>query len=587
MTWESKELSEERRRIYDDSDPPLPEKIGRYKITGLLGKGGMGFVLSAHDPNTDRDVALKIIIPTLVSDSTLGRFQSEIRKLSQFRHPCIAAAYDAGFFKNSEGTDLPFFVMELVRKPTPVTQIVRDLNLPFSERILLASQILDAVSTAHQRQVPHMDIAPPNVIVSSPSSLEPNQKIVPKLIDFGLAVDLSKGERAEGIRTDHYVAPERLVEAEPDGYRSDVFSLGVLIYELLTLFNPFDSGPTRRGLGLRRRRGLNPQMEVVLNRALKVDPFDRFNDAVSFKEDWEKALRGELLSKGSEAPTLSNRARAFYRVNRGAVLVGLAILLTLVAGTVVSTMQAKEAMRQRDIAVRSEKEAARLKHLADQYAQAQHSAYQRLADVQDQLGWAIVGDVRNTNGLKVRAKEAASLAEEAYKLLSAQSGPTDEDALAALSDSIRFRQLAGDPDSLRAWLRFFAIAFDKPETNLVDELVATVRDTSTLVDGGDTNAAKLRVRLFLHPLLSEQRPRIRARMPWSLAQAGFELKGAAPLVSFLPTLFPQFGSLRNLSVDEVLKTQLVVTDLANDLANELLPDTHPDRIKIRDLAKRQ
>jgi hypothetical protein len=603
MNWEfeSKDLPEERRRIFDNSDPPLPKNIGRYQITGRLGRGGMGFVLSAHDPNTDRDVALKIIIPSLVSDSTLARFKSEIRKLGQFRHPCIAAVYDAGSFEDSGGADLPFFVMELVKEPTPITKIVSDLNLPLSERVFLASQILDAVSTAHQRQVPHMDIAPTNVIVSTPSPTEPKQEIVPKLIDFGLAIDLTKGEKTVGIRTDHYVAPERLIDPDPDGYRSDVFSLGVLIYELVTLRSPFDLSanlaapgklPSMAGRG--NRGGLTPQLDLVLKRALRTDPFQRFNDAIKFKEDWEKALRGELLSEGTEMQTLSNRARALYRVNRGAVWVGAVILLTLLGGTAVSAWQAKEAARQRDlaaherdVAVEEEKKAARLKDVAEQYARAQHIAHQRLADVQDQLGWAIVGDLSNTNGLKERATQAASLAEEAYKLLSAESGPTDEDSLAALSDSIRFKQLAGDPEFLKAWLNFFSMTFEKSDTNLVDELVTSIRDTSKLIDAGDTNAAKLRVRSFLQPLLSEKRLRIRARMPWSLSQAAFELKRAAPLISFLPHLFPQFPSLRDLSSDEVMRTQPVIKDVASDLANEFLPPGHPDRAKVLEMTKQQ
>jgi WD40 repeat protein/serine/threonine protein kinase len=224
-------------------DRPLSEKegtcIGRYKLLQRIGEGGMGVIYMAEqtEPVT-RKVALKIIKLGLDTKSVIARFEAERQALAMMDHPNIAKVFDAG----STDTGRPYFVMELV-KGVPINQYCDKNHLPTKERLLLFIAVCQAIHHAHQKGVIHRDIKPSNILVTLHDG-----KPVPKVIDFGIAKATNQKltERtlfthfAQMIGTPAYMSPE---QAEMSGLdvdtRTDVYSLGVLLYELLTGTTPF------------------------------------------------------------------------------------------------------------------------------------------------------------------------------------------------------------------------------------------------------------------------------------------------------------------------------------------------------------
>src|SRR5216110_493368 len=226
------------------TSPPLTEKpgdrIGRYKLLQQIGEGGCGVVYMAEQLEpVSRHVALKIIKLGLDTKSVIARFEAERQALATMDHPNIAHVFDAG----ATETGRPYFVMELVRG-IPITDYCDQNNLSTAERLKLFMRVCQAVQHAHQKELIHRDIKPSNVLVTLHDG-EP----VPKVIDFGVAKALGQKltEKtlftgfAQMIGTPAYMSPE---QAELSGLdidtRADIYSLGVLAYELLTGVTPFD-----------------------------------------------------------------------------------------------------------------------------------------------------------------------------------------------------------------------------------------------------------------------------------------------------------------------------------------------------------
>ena len=348
----------------DDSDsasqPPIepslhrphhPAAIGHYRITGVLGEGGMGTVYEAEQDQPHRLVALKVIRPEFVQPDLIRRFERESEVLGRLQHPGIAQIYEAGTFVDAHGTQ-PFFAMELINGQT-LTDYARTQNLDLKRRLELFARVCDAVNYAHQQGVIHRDLKPANIMVESGG--------LPKILDFGVArltdADVQATRQTsvgEVIGTLQYMSPEQ-INAAPDDVdrRSDVYSLGVILYELLSGKLPYDLAKKLIYEAARIvlvddpmplssvNRTLKGDVEVIVSKALEKEKTRRYASAEELASDVRRFLTDE--------PIAARPASAFYQLgkfarrNRTLVTgIGVAVLM-LVAGTVVSTWQALRA----------------------------------------------------------------------------------------------------------------------------------------------------------------------------------------------------------------------------------------------------
>src|SRR5580704_2031586 len=221
--------------LLDHPAPPPqgPQEFGPYKILRELGEGGMGTVYLAERQDLGNLVAIKILRDAWVSALRRERFLSEQRMLAQLNHPSIARLYDAATLP--DGT--PWFVMEYV-EGVPLTKYCSERKSSIRDRLELLRSVCEAVQYAHQHAVIHRDLKPSNILVKSDGS--------PRLLDFGIAKQLQDLDTATDrtrtsarLMTPAYASPEQ-VRMEPTGVQTDVYSLGVILYELLTGRLPFD-----------------------------------------------------------------------------------------------------------------------------------------------------------------------------------------------------------------------------------------------------------------------------------------------------------------------------------------------------------
>src|SRR5438045_2298805 len=241
------------------------DKIGRYKLLQQIGEGGCGVVYMAEQEEpVRRRVALKVIKLGMDTKSVIARFEAERQALALMDHPNIAKVLDAG----TTETGRPFFVMELVRG-IKITEYCDENNLATEERLKLFTQVCHAIQHAHQKGIIHRDIKPSNILVTV---TEPGALGCPKVIDFGIA-KATTGQRLtdktvftafeQFIGTPAYMSPEQAMMTSLDiDTRTDIYALGVLLYELLTGHTPFD-GKDLMAAGLDAMRRIICEREPV------------------------------------------------------------------------------------------------------------------------------------------------------------------------------------------------------------------------------------------------------------------------------------------------------------------------------------
>ena len=327
-------------------DPPAetmgPRQFGPYRIVRLLGEGGMGVVYLAERDDLGNQAAIKILRDAWLSPARRERFATEQRTLARLSHPSIARLYDADTL--ADGT--PWFAMEYV-DGIPITEYCRRHHLSVNQRLRVFRSVCDAVEYAHEHAVIHRDLKPSNILVGSSGGV--------RLLDFGIAkhldvFDSPVDQTRTGLRlmTPAYAAPEQM-RAEQVGVFTDVYALGVILYELLAGKTPYDiasatpgeaeraileQDPQKPSLSLQRERPKAgwPDLDVLCLTAMHKEQQRRYRSVEALIRDIDHYLNGEPLE--ARPDSISYRLRKFISRNRKAVAVsalGLFAIIGLIA----------------------------------------------------------------------------------------------------------------------------------------------------------------------------------------------------------------------------------------------------------------
>jgi len=369
--------------------------IDHYRLIEIIGEGGFGVVWRAERTEPFRqEVALKVVKAGMDSKAVLARFNAERQALALLDHAYVAKVLDGGVTEPAQGSR-PYFVMELVRGLS-ITEHCNRHRLSLTSRMKLFIQVCSAVQHAHAKGVIHRDLKPANILVEYE-----NGKSTPKVIDFGIAKALNQRlseetiftEIGQMIGTPEYMSPEQAEAGNQDiDTRSDVYSLGVVLYELLTGVRPFESAdlrsagyaeiqrmirevePSRPSTRLdslastadgqtaassiaRNRRTqfamlsrvLRRDLDWVVMKCLEKDRERRYDTADALAVDLRRFLRDEPVEAGP--PSVVYRTKKFMRRHRASVITGVGVAAMLVVATVVSIGFAVKATRQRNITI--------------------------------------------------------------------------------------------------------------------------------------------------------------------------------------------------------------------------------------------
>jgi len=483
------------------------QRIGAYTLESPLGQGGMGSVWLGRrtDGRFEGKVAIKFLSMALLDQVGQARFRREGSALARLSHPNIARLIDAGV---SDGGQ-PYLVLEHV-DGKPLDVYCDDARLPATDRIRLFGQVLAAVQHAHANLIVHRDLKPSNVLVTGDGTA--------KLLDFGIAklLDSEAGERTAltaaggGAFTPEYAAPEQ-VRGEPISVATDVYSLGVLLYQLLAGRHPtgegcrtpsefvraiLDTDPARLSAAVtgpgrdpaasarststeRLRRLYLGDLDNIVARALKKDPAERYPTVAALADDLVRFLRHEPVS--ARRDSWGYRATKFVYRNRGAVASAVVVSLALIGATVITWRQMLEARRQRDEAVFQAKRAEAIRSfqglLISQIGEQPLTMRQLLDKGRGILERQYRGDPRFTATILGQFAE-------------------------------RYGELSDRPTALALLTRAESLAVASGDRTLIRDLSCTI--ANQLVDSGEKDSARARVTRALADLAQERHPDRRA-----------------------------------------------------------------------------
>ena len=355
-------------KAHSGNDPALqlPSKIGPYQIASCLGEGGMGVVYLGKRDNPQRTVAVKVLKAGMLFPLLKDRFADECSMLAKMNHPAVATLYDSGITHH----EFPWFAMEYV-EGLPITMYCQQRELPFAELLRLFLQVCDGMEAIHRKGIFHRDIKPSNVLIAEDELGHP----LVKVIDFGIAkmTEIKSGDHVpltvtgSTLGTPEYMAPESLAGGtDTDGIQVDVYSLGVLLYEMLTDRVPFPlispsggasgSGkqpkngqreylrrvqvelpPLPSSLSRYSRNGLLKDLDAVVLKALAKNPGERYSLV--------EALRSDVLAVLEHRPVMARSINTGYIIKKFVrrhwkpVVLAAMFVLTLTAAAIVSFQQ--------------------------------------------------------------------------------------------------------------------------------------------------------------------------------------------------------------------------------------------------------
>jgi len=339
---------EQPLELKDGTSPPpeCPQSIGRYRVLRILGYGSMGLVYLAEQPNPKRLVALKLLRQAEATEPARRRFEREAQVLGRFSHPGIASILEAGVAETEVGPR-PYFTMEYV-EGRPITEYAEQQSLDASERVRLALQMIEAVEHAHTQGVLHRDVKPANVLVDASGQV--------KVLDFGIAQLTREDElqtmltgTGQLVGTVAYMSPEQARGATLDE-RTDQFSLGVILYELLSGELPYDTRGRLVHDALRslaesdwrplsqRDPALRGDLETILATALASEPVRRYPNLAALRADLQAWLEGRPIA--ARPPSTVYQLQRFvgrHRVLSAAVMVAL-LALGIGSGVAISAL---------------------------------------------------------------------------------------------------------------------------------------------------------------------------------------------------------------------------------------------------------
>ena len=365
-----------------DVDSKAGDEIGPYRLIREIGTGGMGSVWLAerHDGTLSRAVALKFLRATGPNDALAERLQRERDILASLVHPGIARLYDAGIAKDG----LPYLALEYI-EGQHIDRFCRERNLDVRARVELVRQVALAVTYAHGKLVVHRDLKPTNVLVSADGRTHLLDFGIAKLLEDGRAVETRLTQLGGKALTPEYASPEQIL-GQPITTASDVYALGVILYELLTDTRPYTLKRESRGAledaileeepqrpsdrvgHSLRARELRGDLDAIVLKALKKAPDDRYRTMDAFAEDLSRYLDGR--------PILARPDSTWYRIRKFAVRhrLGVAaagiVLLAVIAGAGISIWQARIAIAERSRAEEANRLMASIFIDADPYGEA-------------------------------------------------------------------------------------------------------------------------------------------------------------------------------------------------------------------------
>jgi serine/threonine protein kinase len=342
----------------DESARRVPAAIGRYRILRVVGEGGMGVVYEAEQDQPRRIVALKVIRPGLAGTETLRRFARESQALGRLHHVGIAQVYEAGTSETGFGPQ-PYFAMEFIHG-TPLRQYADSRHLGTRERLEMMAKICEAVEHAHQNGIIHRDLKPGNILMDETGQ--------PKILDFGVARLTDSDAQAtitkqtdlgQLVGTLAYMSPEQVL-GDPTQLdsRSDVYALGVILYELLAQRLPYEisdqlydavrtireEDPKRLSSISRVFRG---DVETIVAKALEKDKARRYGSAAALLGDIRKYLADEPIT--ARPASTVYQLQKFAQRHKALVTATAVVFVVLVAGIIVSTREAVRARRAEQI----------------------------------------------------------------------------------------------------------------------------------------------------------------------------------------------------------------------------------------------